>query len=240
MGDIKFVALPMDFTEHRLNKVLIKRFGFEIIGRMVALMENLSKSENEIDISDKNERDSLKILLNLNEDGYDLENFLDAIVISPYFKINGNILSSTLLAETQERLETKSNKARTNAQKRWKKCDGNATAMQPQCDGINEKCDRIESECDGNADVCYNNTLQDITLQDNTEQNKTTQHTTPHHNRTDDKTEVKYYTDKIIYNEDVRKFRNKRFVELADKLPPSEVTEYINNEVASRFVLEVA
>lgn len=193
MGDIKFVALPMDFTEHRLNKVLIKRFGFEIIGRMVALMENLSKSENEIDISDKNERDSLKILLNLNEDGYDLENFLDAIVISPYFKINGNILSSMLLAETQERLETKSNKARTNAQKRWKKCDGNATAMQPQCDGINEKCDRIEAICDGNADVCYNNTLQD-----NTEQNKTTQHTTPHHNITDDKKEKEKEADDYI------------------------------------------
>jgi hypothetical protein len=232
MGDIKFVALPMDFTEHRLNKVLIKRFGFEIIGRMVALMENLSKSENEIDISDKNERDSLKILLNLNEDGYDLENFLDAIVISPYFKINGNILSSMLLAETQERLETKSNKARTNAQKRWKKCDGNATAMQPQCDGTNEKCDRIEAVCDGNADVCYNNTLQDITLQD-----KTIKNNTPHNSKTDDKTEVKHYTDKIIYNEDVRKFRNKRFVELADKLPPDEVSQLVNLESERLFVL---
>lgn len=232
MGDIKFVALPMDFTEHRLNKVLIKRFGFEIIGRMVALMENLSKSENEIDISDKNERDSLKILLNLNEDGYDLENFLDAIVISPYFKINGNILSSMLLAETQERLETKSNKARTNAQKRWKKCDGNATAMQPQCDGTNEKCDRIEATCDGNADVCYNNTLQDITLQD-----KTIKNNTPHNSKTDDKTEVKHYTDKIIYNEDVRKFRNKRFVELADKLPPDEVSQLVNLESERLFIL---
>ena len=233
MGDIKFVALPMDFTEHRLNKVLIKRHGFEIIGRMIVLMESLSKSDNEIDISNKDERDSLIILLGLNDDGYDLDKFLSAITISPYFKIENDVLSSRLLAETQERLEEKSIKARTNAQKRWKKCDGNAMAMQPQCDGINEKCDRIEEKCDGNADVCYNNTLHN-----NTKQDITTNNTTSQHNRPDDKTETKYYTDKIIYNEDIRKFRNKLYSNLASQMPPDDLSEFINKETERLFVLE--
>jgi hypothetical protein len=61
--------------------------------------------------------------------------------------------------------------------------------------------------------------------------------TPPHNSKTDDKTEVKHYTDKIIYNEDVRKFRNKRFVELADKLPPDEVSQLVNLESERLFVL---
>jgi hypothetical protein len=231
MGDIKFVALPMDFISSRFNQRIINSYGYAAIGRFMALMESLSKTDNEVNLSDREEWLNLMDLLRFKEDN-EMQEFLDIIKASPDFNFVGNVLSSRLVSETQERLEEKSTKARTNAQKRWKKCDGNATAMQPQCDGTNEKCDRIEAVCDGNADVCYNNTLQDITLQD-----KTIKNNTPHNSKTDDKTEVKHYTDKIIYNEDVRKFRNKRFVELADKLPPDEVSQLVNLESERLFVL---
>lgn len=235
MGDIKFVALPMDFISSRFNQRIINSYGYAAIGRFMALMESLSKTDNEVNLSDREEWLNLMDLLRFKEDN-EMQEFLDIIKASPDFNFVGNVLSSRLVSETQERLEEKSTKARTNAQKRWKKCDGNATAMQPQCNGINEKCDRIEAACDGNADVCYNNTLQDITLQD-----KTIKNNTPHNNKADDKTEVKHYNNKKEYETAVAAYKHDRFCQLVNQgTHDSEISSIVNSEVASRFALEVA
>lgn len=233
MGDIKFVALPMDFISSRFNQRIINSYGYAAIGRFMALMESLSKTDNEVNLSDREEWLNLMDLLRFKEDN-EMQEFLDIIKASPDFNFVDNVLSSRLVSETQERLEEKSTKARTNAQKRWKKCDGNAMAMQPQCDGINEKCDRIEEKCDGNADVCYNNTLHN-----NTKQDITTNNNTPHHTITDDKTEVKHYTNKNIYEIDVATYKNNRFRDLVNQgVPDTEILPIVKSEVASLFVLE--
>lgn len=236
MKDVKFIALPMNFTTTPYMRFVVGEHGFQAVGRIIALIEMLNEMDNEYNLKDKMQKTILARGLKFDSE-MDFDKFIELVSTLPDFKIERHIFSSRYIAEAQDKIEEKSVKAKKNIAARWnkQKYDRNTTVCDTDTTVLQENT--TVSICIG--DEIRNDTYNNIT-EDNITEKKITNNNTPHNNKADDKTEVKHYTDKIIYNEDVRKFRNKRFVELADKLPPSEVTEHINNEVASRFVLEVA
>jgi hypothetical protein len=191
--------------------------GMEAYGQVNAFLELLVEVKNEFDVNNKMMMTVLMsrtMIKKLDK----AQRFLDLILeTDEFFKNPEGKISSKLISVSKSLNDKQIEGGKIGAKARKDK-DKNLTNPQ------------------GNLEVTYDS-LEDNT---STPHNKTEQqkNNTPHNNKADDKTEIKHYTDKIIYNEDVRKFRNKRFVELADKLPPSEVTEHINNEVASRFILE--
>ena len=141
MKDVKFIALPMNFTTTPYMRFVVGEHGFQAVGRIIALIEMLNEMDNEYNLKDKMQKTILARGLKFDSET-DFDKFIELVSTLPDFKIEKHIFSSRYIAEAQDKIEEKSVKAKKNIAARWNK----------------QKYDRNTTVCDVNTTVLQNNT----------------------------------------------------------------------------------
>jgi len=246
MKDVKFIALPMNFTTTPYMRFIIDQQGYQAAGRIIALIEMLNEMDNEYNLKDKMQRSILAKGLKFDAE-HDFDLFIELVSAIPDFKIEDDIFSSRYIAEAQDKIEEKSVKAKKSISARWKKekYDRNTTVSNKNT----TVSDFITTEFEENTGVCvcmrgeirndtYNNITEDNIKEKNKEQNNTSS-TTQHE---DTKTEVTYYKTRDaleIARTTYRREQSKnRLASWMDEVKLREETDSIKAEADRLFALE--
>lgn len=120
MKDVKFIALPMNFTTTPYMRFIVGEHGFQAVGRIVALIEMLNEMDNEYNLKDKMQKMVLARGLKFDSE-HDFDLFIELVSTIPDFKIEDGVFSSRYIAEAQDKIEEKSVKAKKSISARWKK-----------------------------------------------------------------------------------------------------------------------
>lgn len=194
MKDVKFIALPMNFTTTPYMRFVVGEHGFQAVGRIIALIEMLNEMDNEYNLKDKMQKTILARGLKFDSET-DFDKFIELVSTLPDFKIERHIFSSRYIAEAQDKIEEKSVKAKKNIAARWnkQKYDRNTTVCDADTTVLQENT--TVSVCIG--DEIRNDTYNNIT-EDNITEKKITKNNTPHNNKADDKTEKEKEADDYI------------------------------------------
>ena len=234
MKDVKFIALPMNFTTTPYMRFVVGEHGFQAVGRIIALIEMLNEMDNEYNLKDKMQKTILSRGLKFDSE-MEFDKFIELVSTLPDFKIERHIFSSRYIAEAQGKIEEKSVKAKKNIAARWnkQKYDRNTTVCDVDTTVLQENT--AVSVCI--KDEIRNDTYNNIT-EDNITEKKITKNTTPHHNITDNKTEVTYYNDKKEYESAVAAYKHNRYCQLVKQgTHDSKISSIVNAEVANLFIL---
>lgn len=123
MATIKYIQIPMNFTTTPHMNFLIKKYGYSVLGRVMALIVALKDMNNVFRLDDEMDYLSIKDLLRFDNDA-DYKDFINSISKISDFKIENNILSSKLISDTHDKIVENSRKASENANARWNKVKG--------------------------------------------------------------------------------------------------------------------
>ena len=149
MKDVKFIALPMNFTTTPYMRFVVGEHGFQAVGRIIALIEMLNEMDNEYNLKDKMQKTILARGLKFDSET-DFDKFIELVSTLPDFKIERHIFSSRYIAEAQDKIEEKSVKAKKNIAARWNK----------------QKYDRNTTVCDADTTVLQENTTVSSCIED--------------------------------------------------------------------------
>ncbi|OPZ26878.1 MAG: hypothetical protein BWZ00_01570 [Bacteroidetes bacterium ADurb.BinA174] len=238
MKDVKFIALPMNFTTTPYMRFVVGEHGYQAVGRIIALIEMLNEMDNEYNLKDKMQKTILARGLKFDSE-MDFDKFIELVSTLPDFKIEKHIFSSRYIAEAQDKIKEKSVKAKKNIAVRWnkQKYDRNTTVCDVDTTVLQENT--TVSGCIGSE--IRNDTYNNIT-EDNTTEKKIIKNTTPHYNKPDDKTEVTYYTTRDaleIARTTYRREQSKnRLASWMDEVKLREETDSIKAEADRLFALE--
>lgn len=99
MKAIKYIKLPTNFLSNSGINFLIEKYGHQILGRMVSLMELMTNTNNEIDLDNELDYAGAKVKLHFKKDA-DFVNFLELICKTEFFFRQENKIFSVFVSQT--------------------------------------------------------------------------------------------------------------------------------------------
>lgn len=234
MKAIKYIKLPTNFLSNSGINFLIEKYGHQILGRMISLMELMTNTNNEIDLGNELDYAGAKVKLHFKKD-VDFVNFLELICKTEFFFRQENKIFSVFVSQTAKVLGAASEYgkkgAAIKAQKALQSLEENQGTLEAP---LREVEGYLEAPL-SNPQAYKNKTKEEIKPKEQLKE------TSPLPQHEDNKTEQEptIYTDRIIYNEAVAKYTNRRFKDFTSQgQTGAEVSAIIKKEAARLFALE--